>query len=143
MWLSRPTENFADIMFTQLHAYDTHYLQCWAEKDILEKLLQFGIQETNINFPEYFNKKNKCYHHKLEALKFLFKVKIFAQTNKNNKNRKQLAKSIKEGAKKAANNRKKANKVVKNKKEIQTKKGVKDFAKKLVKNRKLNIVQNS
>ena len=58
----------------------------------MNELVELGKNATNDNIPNYFIDPNhKCYQHRIDALKFMYKVKIFSKTAQNNKSRKAAA----------------------------------------------------
>ena len=90
-WLSRPTDNFANVIYCQLQAFSLHHKKYWASKKILADLVELGKRATNDNVPDYFAANHNCYQHRVDALKFLYRVKIYAKTAQNNKTRRQAA----------------------------------------------------
>ena len=90
-WLSRPTDYFANVIFTQLQAFSQHHKQYWSSKKLLGNLLEVGKSATNSKFQDYFDRDHECYEHRIDALKFLYRVKIYAKTAQNNKAKRESA----------------------------------------------------
>lgn len=82
--LKRPTEIFASIVETQLNAYQEVVDKYWHCQGILKKIVDSDKETTKLFYPTWFNDDHPCKEHRLEFLKFLINVKLYAQTKYNN-----------------------------------------------------------
>ena len=60
---------------------------------MLNNLVEVGKSATNAKLPGYFDPNHCCYEHRTDALKFLYRVKIYAKTAQNNKAKKCVSSS--------------------------------------------------
>lgn len=86
---------FSEILFIQLQTFETQCRENWANINLMNNLIDKGIAATSHYFPDYFSRQNKCYKHTVDALSFLYRVKVYSQTNKNNKSRIETARAMK------------------------------------------------
>ena len=91
-FLIKQTEQFVKVVICQLEAFDKIHSKFWHEHDLLLKLVENVEACTRRHFPDWFNKKNNCYEHRIKMLKFLLLVKIYAKTREHNNSRKTAAK---------------------------------------------------
>ena len=93
IYLIRPTEDFASVVNCQLEAFDKIYSKFWHRENLLMHLLENVEAYTRQKFPAWFDQENNCYEHRLNMLKFLLLVKIFAKTRENNNRKKYASKN--------------------------------------------------
>lgn len=82
--LSRPTSLFIDVIKTQLMSFNRTWQQHWTSTQVLEKIANEGKHATNKMHAGWFDTNDKCYNHRMQALKFLMRVKIYSRTRYNN-----------------------------------------------------------
>lgn len=82
--LVRPTSRFNEIIKTQLMAFNSIWQRHWSSTQILQKIVNEGMYATNKMYAGWFDTNEKCYNHRMQALKFLMTVKIYSRTRYNN-----------------------------------------------------------
>lgn len=82
--LVRPTTLFTNITKIQLMAFNRTWRHHWASKQILNKILTECIYATNEAHPQWLNKNEKCYDHRIQTLKYMINVKLYSRTRYNN-----------------------------------------------------------
>lgn len=83
--LARPTSLFTDVIKTQLMSFNHTWQHHWASTQVLEKIMNEGMHATNKMYAGWFDTGNKCYNHRMQALKILMTVKIYSRTRYNNR----------------------------------------------------------
>jgi hypothetical protein len=83
--LIRPTTLFAKVIEIQLHAIDSNWERYWASTTVLQNITKKCINVTNNTYSEWFHEDNSCYKHRLEAVQFLIRVKLYSRTRYNNR----------------------------------------------------------
>lgn len=83
--LVRPTNLFTKVIQTQLMAFSRVWQYYWASKQILEKITNECINATNEKHCGWLDKNNACYNHRLQALRYMIKVKLYSRTRYNNR----------------------------------------------------------
>lgn len=91
-FLTRPTDIFTRIVHCQLEAFDAHHDSVWHLRKLGENLLDIAEKHTSSLFKDWFDKNDKCYEHRIKALQFLLRVKIYAKTKEHNHNSRHAAK---------------------------------------------------
>jgi len=71
-------------MKTQLMSFNRSWQGHWASTQVLEKITNEGMYATNKMHTGWFDRNDKCYNHRMQALKFLMTVKIYFRTRYNN-----------------------------------------------------------
>lgn len=84
VWLTRPTDNFAYLIGAQLEAFDEVHELFWSCRGVRAKIVEKIVLKVGKTTSEYFNKNNTCYNHRMKALEFLIKVKMFAKSRQHN-----------------------------------------------------------
>ncbi|XP_072751257.1 uncharacterized protein [Anoplolepis gracilipes] len=83
--LIRPTTLFAKVVETQLVAFNRSWKYYWSSTQILNKITNECIDLTNKIHPEWLDKNDACYNHRLQALKYMINVKLYSRTRYNNR----------------------------------------------------------
>lgn len=83
--LVRPTSQFTEVMKTQLMRFNHKWERHWASRQVLQNMVNENIYATNAKHAGWFDPNEKCYNHRMEALKFLMTVKIYSRTRYNNR----------------------------------------------------------
>jgi len=83
--LIRPTTLFTNISKTQLTVFNRTWQYYWASTQILEKIMTECIYATNKIQPEWLDKHNKCYKHRINTLKYMIIIKLYSRTRYNNR----------------------------------------------------------
>lgn len=83
--LVRPTSLFINIIKTQLISFNRTWEKHWASTQVLEKISNEGMHATQETHETWFDIHEECYNHRIQALKFLMKVKIYSRTRYNNR----------------------------------------------------------
>ena len=83
--LIRPTDVFTKVIETQLMAFNHTWQYYWASKKILDKITNECISVINKKHSEWFDKNNACYNHRLQALKYMIRIKLYSRTRYNNR----------------------------------------------------------
>lgn len=86
--LIRPTDLFTKVIKTQLEVFNRTWQCYWASKQILDKIMNECVTETNGKHSGWLDKNNVCYNHRLQALRHMIKVKLYSRTRYNNRARK-------------------------------------------------------
>lgn len=81
--LVRPTTLFAKVLEIQLQAFNRTYERNWASAGIVEKITQECINLTMHS--KWLDENEPCYKHRVDALKYLIRVKIYSRTRYNNR----------------------------------------------------------
>ncbi|XP_068991131.1 uncharacterized protein [Neodiprion pinetum] len=84
-YLSRPTDKFESIVRSQLEAFYRLWKTHWACEGLLINLIDDIITDTARLYPDWFHEGDECLQHRIELLRFMVKVKVFAQTTFNNR----------------------------------------------------------
>ncbi|KAJ8681376.1 hypothetical protein QAD02_017163 [Eretmocerus hayati] len=84
MCLLRPSEIFKKVVYCQLQQYKRVVASRWATRDLLDLIRDDLVQVTNEHFPEWFNVEHPCHQHRLDAVKFLMRVKCHATCRSHN-----------------------------------------------------------
>lgn len=87
-YLTRPSVAFIKIVNCQLHAFYEHHKSLYHQRKLLVYLTDEVEKFTATMFPDWFNKNNSCYKHRIDALKILLVIKIFRTTRERNDKRK-------------------------------------------------------
>lgn len=83
--LVRPTTLFTSITKSHLMAFN-HTWQChWASIQILNKIVTECIFATSKTHLKWLDKNEKCYDHRMQALKYIITVKLYSRTRYNNR----------------------------------------------------------
>lgn len=83
--LVRPTIIFTNITKTQLMAFNHTWKYHWASTQILDKIVTECIYATNKTHPEWLDKNEKCYDHRIQTLKYMISIKLYSRTRYNNR----------------------------------------------------------
>lgn len=83
-WLSRPTDEFANIVHLQLAALNSCFKKYWHHKDLKKKLLQICEKHVQDVHGHWFDQNDDCYPHRIQMLDFMLRVKVYSITKKNN-----------------------------------------------------------
>jgi len=83
--LIRPTDLFAKIVETQLMTFNRTWQYYWASTQILQKITNECVNITNNKHSGWLNKNNTCYKHRLQALEYMIRVKLYSRTRYNNR----------------------------------------------------------
>jgi len=83
--LVRPTTLFTNITITQLMAFNCTWKYYWASTQILEKIVTECINATNKTHPKWLDKNEKCYDHRIQALRYMITIKLYSRTRYNNR----------------------------------------------------------
>jgi len=86
--LVRPTTLFTNITKTQLMAFNCTWKYYWASTQILEKIVTECINATNKTHPKWLDKNEKCYDHRIQALRYMITIKLYSCTRYNNRDAK-------------------------------------------------------
>lgn len=84
VYLKRPTEDFKRVVSVQLDALARYIDEIWHKKNLLCNLIQRVEIYTNEFLPGWFDKQSECYEHKINAMEYLMRVKIYDRTRNNN-----------------------------------------------------------
>jgi len=83
--LIRPTDVFTKVVQTQLMTFNHVWQNYWASKQILDKITNECINTTNEKYSEWLDENNACYNHRLQALRYMIKIKLYSRTRYNNR----------------------------------------------------------
>jgi len=83
--LVRPTTLFAKIVEIQLQTFNCIWQHHWASTAISQKITKECINVTNNMHSGWLDENDPCYKHRLEALQYLIRVKIYSRTRYNNR----------------------------------------------------------
>lgn len=83
--LVRPTTLYTNITKTQLMAFNHTQQHYWASTKILEKIVTECVHATNKIHPKWLDKNEACYDHRMQALKYMIRVKLYSRTRYNNR----------------------------------------------------------
>lgn len=83
--LIRPTDIFTKVVQTQLMTFNNIWQYYWASKEILDKITNECINATNEKYSGWLDKNNACYDHRLQALRYMIKIKLYSRTRYNNR----------------------------------------------------------
>ena len=82
--LKRSTNYFVEVVYMQLQNFHFNHEKFWPNRKLLETLVATGVCITNKKFPDYFNEDEPCFMHKLQAIIFLYQVKVHATCRQHN-----------------------------------------------------------
>lgn len=85
--LTRPTQLFTTIIYEQLKIFDDIWENYWTSQNLMKDLTREAEIRLNQAIPSWLDKTNSCYDHRLHALEFMFRVKLFAKTRQRNAQR--------------------------------------------------------
>ena len=83
-YLCRPSTLFLRVIYVQLQNFFNCAPDLWHERELSAKLIVRAVEVTNEHFTNWFFEEDPCFQHKIEALIFLYTVKIFATCRKHN-----------------------------------------------------------
>jgi len=83
--LKRPTSLFEKIVGLQLRTFNDSWSHHWESNTVLQDIAREMRSATNAVFPDWFNGTDSCKQHRLNALDFLTKVKLYSRTRYNNR----------------------------------------------------------
>ena len=83
--LIRPTTVLTNITKTQLKTFNHTWENHWASNHVLENIVAACVQATNRNHAGWLDTSHECYNHRMEALKYLIRVKTYSRTRYNNR----------------------------------------------------------
>lgn len=70
---------------TQLMVFNRTWQNYWASTQILNKITNECVDLTNKIHPEWLDKNDECYNHRLQALKYMISIKLYSRTRYNNR----------------------------------------------------------
>lgn len=73
------------IVETQLMAFNQTWQHHWASTEILQKITNECVNLTNKKQPGWLDKNNTCYNHRLQAVQYMIRVKLYSRTRYNNR----------------------------------------------------------
>ena len=83
--LTRSTNQFTKNVHHQLKSFEDSWEKYWVSDNMLQRLFKEAEKETEKHFPEWFKVEGACYdEHRLNALKLMLRVKIYAKTRVRN-----------------------------------------------------------
>lgn len=82
--LTRPTDQFTGIVDVQLRAFTNVWAEHWPSNALMENMARELTVATNSAYPDWFQADGPCFDHRIAALKYLIRVKVYARTRSNN-----------------------------------------------------------
>lgn len=82
--LKRPTALFEKIVHIQLRTFNRCWSHHWKSETVLHDITFEMRRVTTAMFPDWFDETDPCMQHRLYALNFLMKVKLYSRTRYNN-----------------------------------------------------------
>ena len=86
--LTRPRDQLSYIVYEQLRSFHSSWEKYWASEHLLDHLTEEAENHTKQHFPEWFRVDGPCNAHRLNSLRFMLRVKVYAKIRERNGQRK-------------------------------------------------------